>query len=214
MIDNQVLNTKGKNMKKNFSISGVILAGGKNSRVDGKNKTFFSIGSASIFERIYSVMNGFFDDLIVVTRSPECFLDWDISIVSDIYKPYCSLNGIYSGLFHAKYPQAFIVACDTPFLSQELIKYMCETCKSNIDVYLPKTYKGYEPLCAIYSKRCLNRFKSHLQMQKYKITNCFKSLKTSFIEESTIRSKDAELLSFFNINTSDDLNYANKIVDK
>ncbi|KPA13079.1 molybdopterin-guanine dinucleotide biosynthesis protein A [Candidatus Magnetomorum sp. HK-1] len=199
-------------MNKKFPISGVILAGGKNSRVDGKNKTFFPIGSASIFERIYSVMNCFFDDLMVVTRSPERFLAWDISIVADIYKPYCSLNGIYSGLFYSLYPQAFVVACDTPFLSHDLIEYMCKTYNSKLDVYLPRTHKGDEPLCAIYSRRCLNPFKSHLQLQKYKITRCFKSLKTDTIEEETLRSRDERLLSFFNVNTSDDLAYANTLI--
>ncbi len=201
-------------MQQAFPISGVILAGGKNSRVHGKSKAFFSIGSESIFERIYSVMNAFFEDLIVVTRTPESFFKWNLTIVPDIYAPHCSLNGIYSGLLCAQHPQAFVVACDTPFLSHDLIAYMCSSYNVRNDVYLPRTSKGDEPLCAIYSRRCLNRFKSHLQAGKYKITRCFKGLNTGIIDEFTVRSKDPHHLSFFNVNTPEDLDYANTLIGK
>jgi len=202
-------------MQKKYPISGIILAGGENSRVNGSNKAYFKVGTQSIFERIYSVMSSFFDDLIVVTRVPEHFLSWDIIIVPDVYQAHCSLNGIYSGLQYAIHPQAFVVACDTPFISKELIIYMCESYKKNCDVYYPQTEKGNEPLFAIYSKRCLNCFKNHLQIGRYKITKSLKSLKTDTINESTLRKKDPNLLSFYNVNTVADLVDANrKLKDK
>jgi len=197
-------------MHKKYPISGIILAGGENSRVNGLNKTFFKVGSQSIFERIYSIMNSFFDDLIVVTRTPDEFLGWDIMIVPDIYHAHCSLNGIYSGVLYATNPQSFVVACDTPFISKDLITYMCDTYSNACDVYYPQTEKGNEPLFAIYSKRCLNCFKNHLQLGKYKISKCIKSLKTDTIHESTLRKKDPNLLSFYNVNTAADLAEANR----
>jgi len=201
-------------MKKKNPISGVILAGGKNSRVNGQNKTFFDIGTTSIFEQIYAVMNMFFDDLIVVTRSPELFLKWDIAIFPDFFQPHCPLNGIYTGLLYAQHPQVFVVACDIPFISQNLIEYMCSTYDTKFDVYYPQTSKGNEPLFAIYSRRCLNCFKNRLQMEKFKITNAFKSLKTEVVNESTLNNMGISLQSFFNVNTSQDLIEANSLCNK
>jgi molybdopterin-guanine dinucleotide biosynthesis protein A len=201
-------------MYNKYPISGIILAGGTNSRVNGLNKTLFKVGTQTIFERIYSVMNEIFNDLIVVTRIPEEFLDFDIMIVPDVYPAHCSLNGIYSGLRYAINPQAFIVACDTPFISKELILYMCDTYQDSSDVYYPQTDKGSEPLFAIYSKRCLNCFKNHLQLGKYKITRCLKGLKIKTIQESTLRKKDPDLLSFCNVNTAEDLAFANRKLEE
>jgi len=201
-------------MNKKYPMTGIILAGGKNSRVNGSNKAFFKVGTQTIFERIYQVMNSFFDDLIVVTRTPEDFLDWDIMIVSDVYQAHCSLNGIYSGLLYAANSKAFIVACDTPYISKELIGFMCESYQNSCDVYYPQTEKGKEPLFAIYSKRCLNCFKNYLQLGKYKITKCIKGLKTNTISESTLRQKDPNLLSFYNVNTAEDLAYANRKLEE
>jgi len=201
-------------MHMKYPISGIILAGGKNSRVHGSNKAFFKVGTQTIFERIYSVMNSFFDDLIVVTRTPTEFLGWDIMIVPDVYQGRCSLNGIYSGLLYATHAHAFVVACDTPFISKELMAYMCESYKNSYDVYYPQTDKGNEPLFAIYSKRCLNCFKNRLQLGKYKITRCIKSLKTQTIHQSTLCNKDPNLLSFYNVNTEADLAYANRKLEE
>ncbi|ETR70378.1 MAG: molybdopterin-guanine dinucleotide biosynthesis protein A [Candidatus Magnetoglobus multicellularis str. Araruama] len=199
-------------MQKKFPMTGIILAGGQNSRVNGNNKAFFKVGSQSIFDRIYTVMRTYFDDLIVVTRAPHDFLNWDIMIVPDFYDAHCSLNGIYTGLLYANNPQAFVVACDTPFVSQNLLVYMCMTYRNTCDIYYPKTAKGDEPFFAIYSKGCLNTFKNCLQAGKYKISKCFKGLKTCIIDEPTLRSKDTCLLSFFNVNTSKDLEKANIIL--
>jgi len=201
-------------MHKKYPISGIILAGGKNSRVNGSNKAFFKVGTQTIFERIYSVMNTFFDDLIVVTRAPTEFLGWDIMIVPDVFQAHCSLNGIYSGLLYANQPQAFVIACDTPFISKDLMAYMCDSYKSTFDAYYPQTEQGNEPLFAIYSKRCLNCFKNHLQLGKYRITRSIKGLKTQKINTSTLRKKDPNLLSFYNVNTEADLAHANRKLEE
>jgi len=201
-------------MQNKFPISGIILAGGKNSRFNGQKKTFLSVGTESIFNRIYSVMNIFFDDLLVVTRSPEFFLKWDINIVNDVYTQHSPLNGIYSALFFARHPQIFVTACDTPFISARLIEYMCSSYDPKCDVYMPSTKKGDEPLCAIYSRRCLNRFKSRLNSERCKIIKCFNGLNVCTIDDNTLRSKDIQRHSFFNINTFEDLSCANRLINE
>jgi molybdopterin-guanine dinucleotide biosynthesis protein A len=201
-------------MQHKLPLSGVILAGGQNSRVNGQKKTFFTVGGDSIFDRIYSVMNNIFEDLMLVTRTPECFLQWDINIVPDIFDIHCPLNGIYSGLFFASTPHIFVIACDIPFISFDLINYICSSYDTSYDVYMPKTIKGEEPLCAIYSKQCLNRFKTCLQQERYKITRCLNGFKTGFIDDTTLPLKDKQFHSFFNVNTSEDLAYANILVEK
>ena len=79
--------------------TGVILAGGRNTRFDGVNKAFLEVGQRTIFDLLYERLASLFTNLIVVTNSPEEYLDWDCEIVSDVYPASGSLVGLHTGLF-------------------------------------------------------------------------------------------------------------------
>ena len=70
---------------------------------------------------------------------------------------------------------------------------------------MPETAAGFEPLCAIYSKRCLKQAEQHLKENKFKIQWAFRGHRIKYIPESVLLQKDPELISFFNINTPEDL---------
>ncbi|HAY39257.1 MAG TPA: molybdenum cofactor guanylyltransferase, partial [Desulfobacteraceae bacterium] len=103
-----------KIMKNKFT--GVILAGGKNSRFSGKNKALVRIGGKRILDRIYEVFTILFDKIILVTNDPLQYMEWDFDIVTDIFPIRSSLTGIHTGLFYITTPYAFFVACDIPFI--------------------------------------------------------------------------------------------------
>ena len=103
-----------------FPCTGVILSGGLSTRFNGQNKAFISVGQRRILDRLYDVFSGLFDEIILVTNHPLQFLEWDLTIVTDIYPVRSSLTGIHTGLFYMKNPFAFFSACDTPFLKKEL----------------------------------------------------------------------------------------------
>ena len=136
-----------------YLCSGVILAGGENKRFNGKNKGFCQINGQRIIDRIFSVFRRVFDDIILVTNSPELYLEWDCTIVTDIYPIRSSVTGIHTGLFYARHPYAFCSACDTPFLKKELIECVVSRIEPGMDLILPETQAGSEPLCAVYSKK-------------------------------------------------------------
>jgi molybdenum cofactor guanylyltransferase len=185
--------------------TGVILSGGLNTRFDGKNKAFVSIGGRRIIDRLLEVFSDLFDDIILVTNHPDQFLRWDLTIVTDIFDLRSSLTGIHTGLFYANNPYAFFSACDTPFLNKELVEVLIEQIEQKIDIIMPQTTAGYEPLCAIYSKRCLKSAEDHLHARKLKIQWALRSHRTRHIPEKELRQVDPELRSFFNINTPEDL---------
>ena len=146
--------------------TGVILSGGLNTRFNGQNKAYIRVGQKRILDRLYDVFSDLFDEIILVTNQPLQFLDWDLTIVTDIFSARSSLTGIHAGLFYMKNPFAFFSACDTPFLKRELVKTLVEQIENNTDIIMPETAAGFEPLCAIYSKRCLKQAEQHLKDQK------------------------------------------------
>ena len=195
-----------------ISCTGVILSGGLNTRFDGVNKALVSVGGRLIIDRLLEVFSDIFDDIILVTNHPEQFLKWDVTIVTDVVDLRSSLTGIHTGLFYSSNPYAFFSACDTPFLKKELVEILLENVEPDIDIVMPKTVAGFEPLCAVYSKRCLKPAEDHLKANKLKIQWALRSSRIKHIAENQIRQVDPELRSFFNINTPEDLKKAEEMI--
>ena len=192
--------------------SGVILAGGRNSRFGGREKAFLSVGGKLLFERIYGVCRPLFDELILVTNNPGAYLRWDLHIVTDLFAVRSSLTGIHAGLFYASNPYIFVVACDTPFLRPEMVSCMLDSIDERFDAIMPETAKGREPLCAAYARRCLPAVERSLEKNLLKIQRVFRPGRIRAVAENRLRREDPELISFFNINTPQDLDAAERML--
>ena len=195
-----------------FPYSGVILSGGLNTRFSGKEKAFIQVGGKRILDRLYRVFSDLFDEIILVTNEPLKYTEWDLNIVTDLFSNRSSLTGIHAGLFYMKNPFGFFSACDTPFLKKEVVETIVEYIDSNVDLVMPETSSGMEPLCAVYSKRCLKAAEDHLRQNKYKIQLALRKKRIKKIPESILRAADPSLVSFFNINTPQDLDRAEEIM--
>lgn len=191
--------------------TGVILAGGANTRFSGKQKTLMKIGEKRIFDRIFDVMSAVFDDLLLVTNTPDRYLEWDATIVTDLLPVKSSLNGIYTGLFYTRTDYAFFTAGDTPFLKEEMVRTVVDGISPGIDIVMPETEHGREPLCAAYSRRCLELARHNVQTGRLKIMRTFRKKNIKIISEKAVRKADPDLLSFFNVNTPADLERAKEI---
>ena len=194
--------------------TGIILAGGESKRLNNVEKSNLLVGGRRIIAWMMNVYEKLFDEIILVSNHPRTHLEWDAIIDKDIYTKRSSFTGIHSGLFYTKTDHAFIAACDTPFLKMDLVKIIVQQIDSSADVVIPKTDVGIEPLCAVYSRRCLQAVQSALERNNLKIRNLFKKLKVKQIPESVLRKKDPGLDSFFNINTPDDLKQANRMINE
>lgn len=185
--------------------SGVILAGGLGTRFDGRDKARLRIQDRTILERILDVFEGLFDDIILVTNEPRRYLEHDLLIVSDLFPQRSSLTGVHAGLFYARHPRAFLTACDTPYLQAALLRLLHKSMRPSDDIVVPSTAKGLEPLCAIYSRRCLEPVEDQLRRGDLKIRAIFDRVRVRTVPEEQLRVADPELRSFININSPADL---------
>lgn len=189
-------------MKKNMT--GIILAGGKNSRM-GTKKAFLTIGGVRLIDKIINVYQEIFAEIIIVTNDPLAYTDFfATTVVTDIYKEKGALGGIYTGLFFASHDYSFVAACDMPFLNKDFIIYLTEQA-AKFDIVVPQLSDGFQPLHAIYSRNCLTAIKKLLTADKLKITGFYKEMRLLSILEEKIKpfNKDGQL--FLNINTPADL---------
>jgi molybdopterin-guanine dinucleotide biosynthesis protein A len=185
--------------------SGVILAGGMSTRFNGRDKAMIEINGKRILDHIVAVYSEIFTEIILVTNTPQAYLDWNMLMVTDLFQVRSSLTGIHAGLFYTSRPYAFISACDAPFLKSELVQLLVSQARPGADVVMPETSKGLEPLCAVYSKACLNPIEAHIRQDKLKIQQVFHKSRINRISEARLRKTDPDLISFININTPEDL---------
>ncbi|BCS98106.1 hypothetical protein DSLASN_37380 [Desulfoluna limicola] len=188
--------------------TGVILAGGLNSRMNGTNKALLDVGGVSVIQRTMSLFDEMFGKVLVVSNTPQDLLELDVKIVSDIFPERCSLAGIHSALFHADTPWIFVAPCDNPFLSREMVELVLSHRTEGATIVVPETEKGLEPLCAAYSRENLKLAETRLAEGRYKIQSLFRNKRTRKVPEANIRRIDPDLRTFFNINTPEDYQWA------
>ncbi len=200
-------------MGKINNISGILLAGGKSSRI-GRDKGSLMVGEISLAERSLLNMNQLFDEVIYVTNDQAPHpASQEFKIARDEVPHLGPLGGILAGLKSMQSKRAFIVAYDMPFVSPELVKYLIQI-DVEADVVVPEIDGKLEPLHAVYGDQCIDLISTQLSNHDSKIINFYKKASAIHVPEEQIKKIDPDLRSFFNINTWDDVREAILMIGK
>ncbi len=198
-----------------MTVASIVLAGGKSSRL-GKDKHSEIIAGKTLIKRVIDRLRPLSaETLIVISQSQTTasFSFPDVRIFSDIFPATGPLGGIYTGLMHSRHSHNLVVACDMPFLNATLLHYMIDL-SPEFDIVIPRIGDKIEPLHAVYSRNCLDPMRKLLEKGDLKIDHVFDAVKVLFIEEEELNKFDPPHLSFFNINTHDDLVQARSLAEK
>jgi molybdenum cofactor guanylyltransferase len=119
-----------------------ILAGGDARRFGGRDKSALVVDGRTILERQIAELSSITDDLRVIRREDDLV-------------PGCGpLGGLHAALTTARGDAVFLVACDMPYVTAALATYLL-TRSDDADIVVPRTDRGYHPLCAVYRRPCL-----------------------------------------------------------
>jgi molybdopterin-guanine dinucleotide biosynthesis protein A len=205
--------------KKRAIISVIILAGGKSSRIGlDKDKGHMPLSGTNLIDQVISnivSLKGISEQDIIIVGPKEKFLNYKYKrVIEDIFPEKGPLGGIFSGLKYSTTFYNLVIGYDMPFIETKLIEYMIQN-RNNYDLVLPTHSGGLsEPLCAIYSKNCLEIIEKNLKSDELAIRYIFPFLKIRWIREEEIKRFDPELNSFFNINLISDFGQAEKLERK
>jgi molybdopterin-guanine dinucleotide biosynthesis protein A len=201
--------------KRYFSLTAIILAGGESSRVGlNKSKEQMKLAGRPLIDWVISTLTSL-DNLtkedIIIVGSKEKYSNFK-RVFKDVFPQKGPLGGIFSGLKVSTSQYNLLVGCDMPFIEVRLLQYMIENINT-YDIVIPCYGKGLiEPLCAIYSKSCLEVIERNLKDGVLSVREIFPHLKVKFIKEEEIKKFDAELYSFFNINFQHDFTRAEELI--
>jgi molybdopterin-guanine dinucleotide biosynthesis protein A len=203
--------------------SAIILAGGKNTRI-ARNKAFIQLlisrhrirAGETILQNTLNVLQKIFPEIIIVTNQKEAYLSggscgkFEVQVVQDLIKGRGPLGGIFTGLCYSASKYNFVLACDMPFIKPTLIRLLLQK-SGTYDVVIPEIGGEVEPLFALYSKNCIPVMFEHLQKKILKMREVLGKLQVRKIGAKEIDRLDPQHLSFFNINTEEDLRRAESL---
>lgn len=178
-----------------------------------RNKAFLQLGGKLIIERIVEALISVFPQVLIVANAVEEYQGLGCRVISDLLPYPGALTGLFSGLRVSSTHHSFFVACDMPFLQNDLIRYLA--CRAEgWDVLIPRIDGCYQPLHAIYSKDCLPAIIRQVKEGNQTIFDFFPEVKVKEVSEEEVRQIDPELVSFFNLNTPQDLDRARDLYAK
>ena len=183
-------------------VTGVILAGGESRRM-GSNKALLPYCGGRFIEAVRSKLCGLFDEVLVVTNTPEQYRFLGGRLVQDIHVGMGVLGGLHAGLAHSRTSHIFAVACDMPCLNLALIKALTAL-RHRADVVIPEGEGGLEPLHAVYGQDCLPHMEAALADNRRRIVSFFPHVEVARLGIDRVAAIDPGFHSFRNVNTPED----------
>ncbi|MDA8227238.1 MAG: molybdenum cofactor guanylyltransferase [Desulfitobacterium hafniense] len=183
-------------------MTGIILAGGKSSRM-AKNKAFLELDGRPLIERSIDILNRIFDEVIISSNDQELYNKYGVDVIPDVHKNRGPLGGLHACFLAAKHEVCFFVACDMPFLNSEVIRYLSKF-TDEFQAVVPKLENGLEPLHAFYRKEIIFLIESNLKNAKFKIIDFYPQVNIKYIIESELRLFSNPDKDFLNANTPED----------
>lgn len=195
--------TKGKVLTFSDDVAGVILAGGRSSRL-GWDKADIKISTASLLEKTAFLLEQLFEEIWVIGRKPDHDLirrgiKWHLDLIQDVGP----VAGIYTALKVIDKEACLVVACDMPRLNLSVLKKLLqdrEGRRADIIISRHAASGKLEPLVGIYRKGILSLMEKLLAKRKFKVSELFLDSHIWYVD---FNPREAQ--AFMNINTAQDL---------
>ena len=199
---------------------GVILAGGLARRMGGGDKSLLSLGASSrVLDQVIARLGAQVDQMVLnANGDPERFDEFGLPVVADSLDGFLGpLAGVLAGLDYAAdhgFDHIVSVAADTPFFPTDLVSAL-ETASKHMDVPIALAATKIEggktvrhPTFGLWPIALREDLRSALQDGLRKVV-----LWTDQHGAETHVFDSGEIDPFFNINTPEDLELANKMME-
>jgi molybdopterin-guanine dinucleotide biosynthesis protein A len=193
--------------------SAAILAGGRATRFGGRDKGALVVGGRTILQRQLTELARVTDDILIVgagggrpgAENARAAAADGIALRTIVDRvPGCGpLGGIHAALTEARGDAVFVVACDMPYLSAAFVSYLLGLAR-DADAVVPRCERGYHPVCAVYTRACLEPVARRLAGGQLKTIDLMLDVRTRIVtpEELDRFGGGATLLA--NVNTPDE----------
>ncbi|MCD6319159.1 MAG: molybdenum cofactor guanylyltransferase, partial [Candidatus Desulfofervidaceae bacterium] len=131
--------------------------------------------------------------------------------VTDLIPYQGPLGGIFTGLFYTTHFPALVLACDLPFITQDVLKCLLSHWEEGLDALVPLTPDGHQPLCALYDYKAMQVFQRCLEKGDLRLYQALKYLKKKYLPPQIMQTVDPQGKAFLNLNRPEDIEQAQKL---
>lgn len=136
-----------------MDISAVILAGGESRRM-GRSKAWLELdGKPLLLVAVEKVRATGIREIFISGHVGEGYPAWNCPVLFDRAPGFGPLGGIERGLEECTAPLLLVLPVDLPFMTSDFLLKLVENCNP-LTGTVPKLRGQWEPLVAIYPKRC------------------------------------------------------------
>ena len=185
------------------SVTGLILAGGKGSRMGGVDKGLQAFRGKRLVDHVYERLAPQVGGVIVnANQNQEAYRTLGVRVVSDAISGFAGpLAGFHAGLSVSKRPFLVSVPCDSPFLAADLVERLyARIDETGAELAVAKTGDQPHPVFSLMRRGVLDHLSDFLKGGGRKIDAWYATLT---VVEVVF---DDEADAFSNINTREELN--------
>jgi molybdopterin-guanine dinucleotide biosynthesis protein A len=186
------------------AVAGVIVAGGRSSRMGGRDKAFAAVDGEPIAVRTVRLFHGLFPQVLVATDRPERFRGLEVETVADRFPGCGPLAGIHAALLASRHPHVFVAACDMPGLDPDVIHFLLTRIGAT-DAVVPRWEGDVEPLHAVYAARSLPAMEASLGAGRYAMRDFLATIAVDYVSEAELARVRGAARSLTNVNTPEEL---------
>jgi molybdopterin-guanine dinucleotide biosynthesis protein A len=181
--------------------SAVILAGGKSSRM-GFDKQLLQVKNHHLLRHHGQTLAAIFDQVIVVTNTPDMYQDTHFTLVRDEFCGKGPLAGLHIGLKTALSSYVYLLACDMPFINLDFIHYMQNRLRQvGGDACVTRFGTHLEPFNAFYRRDIVEDIETYLGAGRTSLYQFLLSLNALYVSEADARNFSPDWAMFANLNT-------------
>jgi molybdopterin-guanine dinucleotide biosynthesis protein A len=185
--------------------SAAILNGGRARRFDGVDKASLVVDGRTILDRQVEMLltvRQFHDILLVGGSSGHP----SVRGIADRIGGCGPLGGIHAALatiVEGDGDRAFVMAGDMPYVTAELVYHLLALSRE-ADAVVPMTENGYHPLCAVYTRACLDPIARRLNEGRLKVIDVLGDVNTTIVRADELERFGQRHRLLSNVNTPGD----------
>lgn len=194
--------------------SAAILAGGRATRFGGRDKSALIVGGRSILERQVAALSPLTSDIMLVTSAgagpaPEFArgssnASLPLRRVRDRLSDRGPLGGLEAALRAAVSDRVLLLACDMPLVTTPFLEHLLRLTDTS-DAVVPETARGRHPLCAAYTRGCLDAVTARLDAGHLAMTGMLERVRVRVVTTADIERFGDPHRILANLNTPADL---------
>ncbi len=178
-------------------MTGIILAGGKSSRM-GTDKGLLTFKNLPLVQYCINALTPFAATIMIITAN-KAYDKFNVPCYADLYPDAGPLGGIHTGLHYSTTEANFVLSCDTPFITGTIIQKIQDLYQDAKSITTIVSNEKLMPTIGMYPKSLSPSLtkeikKGNLKLTDYVLNQQYQALK--------LTGQESEML--VNINTKEE----------